>query len=182
MAPFRTIATESHRTMSNPASSISGRESIGPVLGRVPSGLFIVSAADGAGRETAMLASWVQQASFDPPAVTVAVNSQRFLNEWLDRHPRLAVSILGESQRSLLKLFGKGFEPDEPAFAGVNVVRGATGLPLLADCLGSLEGHVAGRMASGDHVIYLVEITSARAGVEVAAEPAVHVRKNGLRY
>ena len=49
-------------------------QAIGAVLGRVPSGVFILTASDGQGKETGMLASWVQQAGFDPPCDTVAVN------------------------------------------------------------------------------------------------------------
>ena len=38
-------------------------------LGRVPSGLFILTAGNGP-TETGLLASWVQQCSFDPPRLT----------------------------------------------------------------------------------------------------------------
>jgi len=38
-------------------------------LGKVPSGLFVLTAKQG-DAETAMLASWVQQCSFDPPQLT----------------------------------------------------------------------------------------------------------------
>ncbi len=40
---------------------------IAQVLGRIPSGIFVLTVGDDTGRETGMLASWVQQASFDPP-------------------------------------------------------------------------------------------------------------------
>ena len=46
-------------------------------LGRVPSGLFVVTARNSAGEETAFLASWVMQAGFDPPALSVAVGEDR---------------------------------------------------------------------------------------------------------
>ncbi|MGH7200022.1 MAG: flavin reductase family protein, partial [Planctomycetaceae bacterium] len=68
------------------------RRQIGPVLGRTPSGVFILSVSDGDGRETGMLASWVQQAAFDPPMLTVAVNRARYLHDWLSRAPRMALS------------------------------------------------------------------------------------------
>lgn len=161
----------------------SDREKLAPVLGRLPSGLFIVSVGDGAGRETAMLASWVQQASFDPPMITVAVNRQRWLNDWMEKSPSIGVSILAASQRDVLKTFGRGFGPDEPAFVGVGTFRGATGLPLLADCLGTLEGTVISRTVAGDHFIYVVELTAGTPGPRLdREEPLVHIRRNGLRY
>ena len=56
---------------------------IAPVLGRIPSGVFILVAGDGTGRRTGLLTSWVQQASFEPPQVTIAVNKSRYLIDWL---------------------------------------------------------------------------------------------------
>ncbi|MBC8108463.1 MAG: hypothetical protein H7Z14_17895, partial [Anaerolineae bacterium] len=41
---------------------------IGKALGRIPSGVFVLTAAH-AGERMAMLASWVQQAAFEPPAI-----------------------------------------------------------------------------------------------------------------
>src|SRR5688572_20884530 len=98
-----------------------GREAIASVLGRTPSGLFILTATDGGGNETGMLASWVQQASFEPPMLTVAVNRQRYLHEWLERTPFLGLSLLGSSQKKLLGHFARGFEPGQPAFDGLAV-------------------------------------------------------------
>src|SRR3954453_4364136 len=159
------------------------QKSVGAVLGRTPSGLFVISAADAAGRETAMLASWVQQASFAPPMVTVALNRKRYLNDWLEESPRLAISFLGESHRDLLKHFAAGFAPDEPAFEGVAIARGATGLPLLASALGYVEGHVRSRLACGDHSVYAVEITGAGSAESLAhVKPMVHIRNNGFKY
>lgn len=171
--------------MSDEANSMSEelREAIGPVLGRVPSGVFILTASDGSDRETGMLASWVQQASFEPPLVTVAVNAKRFLNDWLKQDSRVALNLVGESQAEFLKHFGRGFEPDQPAFEGINVGKASNGLTILADALGYLEGNVVNRMETGDHVIYSVAITNAAAGDKLNDEkPMVHIRKNGFGY
>ena len=45
-------------------------------LGRVPSGLFVLTIRRGSA-ETGMLVSWVQQCSFDPPLVSLAVQRGR---------------------------------------------------------------------------------------------------------
>jgi flavin reductase (DIM6/NTAB) family NADH-FMN oxidoreductase RutF len=143
----------------------------------------VLTAADAAGRETGMLASWIQQASFDPPMITVAVNRKRYLNEWLLQAPRLAVNVLGESQRELLKHFAAGFSPDEPAFEGVAVARGCTGVPVLARALGYVEGDVVGRLACGDHTVYVVKIVGGgTAGSLTQEKPMVHIRKSGFHY
>ncbi|MCA9113591.1 MAG: flavin reductase family protein [Planctomycetaceae bacterium] len=172
--------------MSDDLSSVSEelRQAVGPILGRTPSGVFILTAADGQGRETGMLASWVQQASFEPPVVTVAVNCKRYLIEWLEAQPRLALSFVGESQKELLRHFGRGFEPDVPAFEGLEISRdGATGLPVLADSLGWLEGEISGRLEAGDHVIYSVTVTGGASGPRLESEaPMVHLRRSGFTY
>ena len=55
-------------------------------LGRVPSGLYILTARHG-DAETGMLVSWVQQCSFAPPLVSACherVNSARFVTRRRD--------------------------------------------------------------------------------------------------
>jgi len=164
--------------MSNDSKDIIGR-----VLGRTPSGVFILTASDGKGRSTGMLASWVQQAAFEPPAVTVAVNSKRYLNDWLAANPKVGLNLVGEGQFEFLKHFGKGFEPDQPAFEDVETSESPLGLPILTDAQGYLEGRVSGQVSAGDHVVYLVEIEHALAGEGILdAKPMVHIRKNGFGY
>ena len=156
---------------------------IAAVLGRTPSGVYILTAGDQSGHETGMLASWVQQASFSPPMVSVAVNQKRYLNEWLKTSPKIVLNLVGANQVQFLKHFGRGFEPDEPAFEGIKLSRGSTGLPILADALGYLEGPIAGQTEAGDHIIYLMEIESAGCGPNLESEkPMVHIRKNGFNY
>ena len=158
-------------------------DAIGQLLGRTPSGVFVLTCGDGGGRETGMLASWVQQAAFEPPMLSVAINRRRYLNDWLAAAPRMALNLIGESQGRFLKHFGRGFEPDEPAFEGVAVTRTPAGLPALSEALGYVEGVVASVTEAGDHRLYLVEITSAAGFGELAASrPMVHLRKNGFHY
>ncbi|MGE0377194.1 MAG: flavin reductase family protein [Planctomycetaceae bacterium] len=163
--------------MSAPLSDVAA------VLGRTPSGLFILTAKNDQGAETGLLASWVQQAGFDPPVFTVAVNRKRYLNDWLAVSPQLAVNCVGESQKDLLGHFGKGFEPEAPAFEGLATARTRSGLPVLADSLGWMAGDVIGSLDAGDHMVYAVRVTEARSGPRLETEkPWVHLRKNGLNY
>lgn len=169
--------------MSSASEIPSAPDVVSSLLGRVASGVFILTVGDGQGRETGMLASWVQQAAFAPPAVTVAVNRDRWWRSWLEGHPKMALSIVAATQKDLLRHFGRGFAQDEPAFAGQEVIRGVTGLPLLARSIGTLEGTIVSQMTSGDHIICLVEIESATTGTLLETDsPMIHVRKSGLRY
>jgi len=144
-------------------------------LGRIPSGLFVVAWREG-DSDRCMLASWVMQAGFVPPQVSVAVAASRDLLAALDQGATFAVSVLGESQRSLLARFGK---PAADAFAGLDLHRTASGAAVLSDAAAWLDCRPTARAAHGDHVVVLAEVV---AGGGTGAEPAVHVRKNGLRY
>lgn len=130
-----------------------------------------------------MLCSWVQQASFAPPLITVAVRRERYINEWLSTTRVAALNLVGESDKRLLGHFGRGFDIDQPAFEGLTIERGVTGVPVLAAALGYLEGHIIGHFPVGDHLIHVLEIVGAGAGETLHAErPMVHVRKSGFNY
>ena len=71
--------------MSTPADK---NGSLAQALGRIPSGLFVLTVRNGA-KETGMLASWVQQCSFDPPRLTIAIRQGRDVLEWLEDGARV---------------------------------------------------------------------------------------------
>jgi flavin reductase (DIM6/NTAB) family NADH-FMN oxidoreductase RutF len=159
------------------------RSVLAPILGRVPSGVFILIAGNGSGAVTGLLASWIQQASFQPPQVTVAVNKSRYLNEWMSIGAPLTLNQVAKGDTTLFRHFGKGFEPDADAFNGISTQAGRNGLPVLSAAMTSLEGTVTGRMEAGDHVIYLVTLTYAHSHRDQTEyDPFVHVRKNGFSY
>jgi flavin reductase (DIM6/NTAB) family NADH-FMN oxidoreductase RutF len=169
--------------MPEPSVSAEVREQLAPVLGRVPSGVFILVAGNSAGAKTGLLASWIQQASFDPPQLTVAVNKSRYLNQWITEGSVVTLNQIAKGENTLFRHFGKGFEPDADAFSGVETLPADNGLPLLKAALGSMEGTVCGKLDAGDHTIYLVTVTRAHCHADLTAvEPFVHVRKNGFSY
>jgi flavin reductase (DIM6/NTAB) family NADH-FMN oxidoreductase RutF len=105
------------------------------------------------------------------------------LNDWLKVSPRIGLNLVGDGQHAFLKQFGRGFEPDQPAFEGVNTTTSPLGLPILTEALGYLEGTITSQMSAGDHVIYLLEVQNAKPGEQIAnVKPMVHIRKNGFGY
>ena len=148
-------------------------------LGRVPSGIFILTAGTGE-RATGMLASWVMQAGFEPPTVSVAVKQGRYLCDWLTAGEPFVLNIVAEKQFDMLKHFGKGFDPGEPAFESVATRPCARGVPILEDCLGHLECEPTGHVDSGDHRVFLARVV--RGGLNNDAGPMTHVRKSGSNY
>jgi flavin reductase (DIM6/NTAB) family NADH-FMN oxidoreductase RutF len=150
-----------------------------PVLGRVPSGIFILTVG-AASHATGMLASWVMQAGFDPPMVTVAVKKGRYVEDWITRGDPFILNLVAEKQFNLLKHFGKGFEPGEPAFEGIEITHCARAVPILKECLGHLECEPQSHFDSGDHRIFLAKVV--RGGLQNDAPPMIHIRKSGKNY
>ena len=91
-------------------------------LGRIPSGLFIVTARRD-GLETGMLASWIQQCSFAPPMLSLAMKQGRDLAGWLTEGAAFTVNVLERDQTDMIAHFGRGFALGEPAFEGLEVLR-----------------------------------------------------------
>jgi flavin reductase (DIM6/NTAB) family NADH-FMN oxidoreductase RutF len=162
------------------SNSLSGNaDPLAAVLGRLPSGLFILTLRHEQ-QETGMLASWVMQAGFEPPMVTIAIRHGRYVAQWLDDGASLAVHVLGTSQRRLIAHFGRGFAPGEPAFEKVPIRHSERGVPILTDALGYLECTARGHVDSHDHRIYLAEVVAG----ELAGDepPYVHIRNSGRNY
>jgi len=93
------------------------REAIGAALGRIPSGCSVLTVESG-GRSTGLLVSWVQQASFDPPCITVCIKRGRAAQELLELSNRFLLNVVGEDRTPMFRQFAKGFSLDEDAFAG----------------------------------------------------------------
>src|SRR3954447_24756481 len=149
-------------------------------LGHIPSGIFILTVGTGA-RATGMLASWVMQAGFEPPMVSVAVKLGRYVCDWLSEGQPFVLNLVGEGQKALLKHFFRGFDPGTPAFEGLEITHCARGVPILKDALGHLECEPAGHVDSGDHRIFLAKVVRGKMNAD-EAKPMVHVRNSGSRY
>ena len=156
------------------------RADLGAALGRVPSGLFILTARDG-DRSTGMLASWVQQAGFAPPMVTIAFHKERFVADWVRSSGKMVLNQVAIGNKTLLRHFGKGFRPDEPAFQGVKIRDEHPAGPVLAEALAYLVLEPAGEVAGGDHVVMLCRVVEGGL-IDPEGQPLVHIRQNGLHY
>jgi flavorubredoxin/flavin reductase (DIM6/NTAB) family NADH-FMN oxidoreductase RutF len=155
-------------------------------LGRLSGGLYVVTARQGEGesaRSGAMVASWVSQASFDPPGITVAVAKDRAIESLMQVGDRFVLNILREdNHQQLLRHFLRRFPPGADRFAGVSVLEGAaSGGPVLGDALAFLDCRVAQRMEGPDHWIIYAEVEQGNVA-DTNASTAVHHRKVGNHY
>ena len=156
------------------------RKSIGKALGRVASGTFIVTTKLEE-QSTGFLASWVQQASFDPPVISLAVGENRAIKPMLDAGAPFVIHVLAESDQALVTHFAKGFEPNADAFANVATASGVTGSPILTDALAYLECRFRSKVRTGDHTVYFGDVV-AGAARETTDKPLVRIRRSGFNY
>jgi flavin reductase (DIM6/NTAB) family NADH-FMN oxidoreductase RutF len=150
------------------------------VLGRVPTGLYIITAENG-GQRAGFLASWVCQAGFMPPAVSVGIKQDRPIMRQLERGAHFAVNLLGTDDKKLMGHFARGFEIDQDPFEGANVARTDNNTPYLPEALGFLECKLLRVLEpSTEHNLVVGEIVGGRMLKE--GEPWVHIRKSGANY
>ena len=150
-------------------------------IGRISGGLYIITAKKD-DISSAMLASWVSQASFDPPGFTVAVAKDRAIESLMQVGDRFVLNILEESNyQHLMKHFLKRFPPGADRFAGVKTQTAENGSPLLTDALAYLECEVVTRMECSDHWIVYSKVSTGRVS-NPDALTAVHHRKVGNYY
>ena len=150
-------------------------------IGRISGGLYIITTKKG-DRSGAMVASWVTQASFDPPGFTVAVAKDRAIESLMQVGDQFVLNILEEGNyQTLMKHFLKRFGPGEDRFAGVDTRTANNGSPILADAHAYLECEVVSRMECADHWIVYNKVADGRVS-KPDSLTAVHHRKVGNYY
>ncbi|PZV08301.1 MAG: diflavin flavoprotein A [Leptolyngbya sp.] len=150
-------------------------------LGRISSGLYIITAKKGQ-VSSAMLASWVAQASFQPMGFTVAVAKDRAIESLMQVGDTFVLNILEEGKHlGLMKHFLKRFAPGADRFAGVRTRPANNGSPLLADALAYVECEVTSRMEVSDHWIVYCTVHDGKVS-DPDGQTAIHHRKVGNYY
>lgn len=150
-------------------------------LGRISGGLYIITAKKGEVK-SAMLASWVSQASFKPLGLTIAVAKDRAIESLMQVGDKFVLNVLEEGNyQGLMKHFLKRFAPGADRFAGVKTQAAENGSPILTDALAYIECHVVTRMECSDHWIIYSTVDNGRVS-KADALTAVHHRKVGNHY
>ncbi|WP_324281546.1 diflavin flavoprotein [Cyanobacterium aponinum UTEX 3222] len=150
-------------------------------LGRIIGSLSIVTTQ----REElkgAMVASWVSQATFTPPGLTIAVAKERAIESLLPIGSHFVLNILEEGKHiDLMKHFLKPFAPGEDRFVNINWETADNGSPILTDALAYLECEVKNRLECGDHWVLYAIATQGKLLSETGIT-AIHHRKSGTHY
>ena len=150
-------------------------------LGRVLGSLCVLTTRKGE-LSGAMVASWVSQASFSPPGITVAVAKDRAVEALLHKGDCFALNVLADGRETeVMKQFLQPFDPGADRFAGLTLEESPSEQPLLPQALAWLEGSVKQRMECGDHWLIYAEVS--HGGIfDAAGTTAVHQRRSGANY
>ena len=153
---------------------------IGSALGRIPSGLFILTAWN-EDRRMGMLVSWVQQVSFKPPLISVAVAKTRSIMPLISESKQFGLCQLPQDDKAIMRKFSGPIDPADDPFLGLELINNTvTRIPILANTLAYLECEVTCHLdVDGDHNLFVGRV---KGGNYLSGEPHVHLRKNGFSY
>ncbi|MGI0493971.1 diflavin flavoprotein [Alkalinema pantanalense CENA528] len=166
-APKQTAATEAQADRTEQA------------MGRVVGSLSVVTVQRG-DAQAAILTSWVSQATFNPPGITIAIPKDRAEGTLDHAGDQFVLNVLREGKnlrRHFQKITVTGADP----FAEVEVQPARNGSPVLQEALAYLECTVQNRLDCGDHWL-LYAVVNAGEVLEANGVTAVLHRKSGAAY
>jgi len=153
--------------------------SIEQAVGRIIGSLCVVTVQK-EDVTTAMLASWVSQASFSPPGLTVAVAKDRAIETYLQEGDYFVLNILEQGKKTERHFF-KQFAPGEDRLIDLETTISPKGAPILTDSLAYIECQVSQRMECGDHWLVYGTATTGKV-LQTDGLTAIHYRRSGHHY
>jgi flavin reductase (DIM6/NTAB) family NADH-FMN oxidoreductase RutF len=149
------------------------------MLRKIPHGLYVCG-VKGEGEEVnGFTASWVMQASFQPPLVVNCVNKSSGSHAMIQSSRVFALSVLEAGQKEMAQTFFKPQRRVGNKFEHVEFYIGETGCPIISDSLGYVECQVVGMVEHGDHTVFVGEVIAA--GVHREGEPLL-LESTGWNY
>ncbi len=128
-----------------------------------------------------MLASWVQQAGFEPPAISIAVAKGRPIVDLIKTAKVFALSVAPEGDTTLMKRYARGIKPGEDPFEGVETVATPAGAIAIRSALAWLECKLVQVCDfHGDHELLVAQATDG--AILQSGASFTHLRGSGFHY
>lgn len=125
-------------------------------------------------------ASWVMQASFQPPLVVNCVKQDSKSHAMIKSSQVFALSVLEAGQKEVAQKFFKPQRRVGNKFEDIEFYLGeATGCPIISDSLGYVECRVVSAVEHGDHTVFVGEVIAA--GVHREGDPLL-LESTGWNY
>jgi flavin reductase (DIM6/NTAB) family NADH-FMN oxidoreductase RutF len=148
-------------------------------VGKIPSGLFIVTAAL-QDRKEGYLGSWIQQVSFSPLMIQIAIRPGRPCYDLIKSQGRFCVNIVGQKNGGIMKPFWNPDATGDP-FVGLEWSATPRGNIIFPTALAALECEVRSASAPGDHELIFAEVVEGHI-LQPEDKSLTHVRRSGLGY
>lgn len=136
------------------------RERIKSVLASKDYEINAITSTDGE-KFNGQIATWVTQASMDPPYVAVCISPERFTYQLIKNSKVLAVNMLSKNQLDLVSHFGYSSGRNVDKFEKIAFKQGTTGSPIIDNVSAYLDCNVINEYDGGDHKILLCEVVDA---------------------
>lgn len=146
------------------------------VLGRLASGVCVVTTRDAGGLPHGMTATAVCAVSIEPPLVLACIGSGSRTHDAIQRSGCFAVNLLGAGGAAIADTFAS---TGEAKFEDVESRDEITGAPVLDAALGYCDCQVVDRVTAGDHTVFIGRVESASA-IDSTADtlPLLHYRSS----
>ncbi len=144
-------------------------------IGRVVGSLCVATVARGE-TKSAFLTSWVSQATFTPPGLTVALPKELVEGTLDHAGDQFVLNVLREGS-NLRRFFQKVTAGHDP-FAEVETETARSGAPIIKEALAYLECTVQNRLDCGDHWLIYAVVNQGKV-LEAKGMTAVLHRKSG---
>lgn len=151
-------------------------------VGLIPSGLFIVAVHDAETKTSdGYLASFVQQVSFSPMLIALAIKPGRPAYDLIKSGKPFAINVIGDHDKSYLKHFWKGYDANQNPFNELpNHIGEFDGL-ILDQAKAAIECVMVSSAKPGDHEVIYAEVRASHI-MNSEGKPLVHIRKSGADY
>ena len=144
-------------------------------LSRIPHGVAIIGAADGA--ELSCATGTAMYVSFVPPLLAIAEHPGSRTAKLIVRSGAFSVSLLARGQQRIAELAGvSGSGPDKFAALGIETetaphgqgAQGGQGAPGVAGAIAILWCAVRDTLTTGDHLLFIGEVIADRVALDGA--------------
>lgn len=140
--------------MNTPRTAFDARE-LRNVFGSFGTGVTVVTSGQAADRRVGVTANSFSSVSLSPPIVSWSLLASSPSLDVFDRTGRFVINILSLDQLHLSRRFASSVADK---FEGVAFTPGLEGLPVLQDCVATIECRTAERLQVGDHVLFLGQV------------------------
>ena len=124
---------------------------------QISHGVYVIGVGNGE-RQNAFTAAWVMQVSFDPLLLAISINPKHYSYQLLQADGICTVNILSQDQYAIAEHFG---HPGKDKMTGFHWQQGATGAPVLSECLAYFDCQVSHYTDAGDHKIAVCKVIAA---------------------